>query len=1012
LTGFPSRSKATTGRADLLRLLAVASPASVTLDADDTGWFGYALKREQQPEQQSLPVPTGTRAPHPAAPAPPVWLSQQMPFAFVVVHRESQVPRTLDAVAERALAEASPIEAQDAEPHEKHPQFRFEDLVPMARLLPALRRELGSVGEGALDVERLARCIADHRLPRRLPRRLHRRWHPELVVLLDFSERLWPYQEDMHRLADRLSLQAGGPALSLRYIEHGPGGLWIDWQLRQKMPVWETPPRHPWRMPSAGTPLLIVSDLGLLEGPDSLRAAGWRHFAESLRRARVPALALAPLGEGQLDASVPIPVLRWSPDASMRPIRIRTEASTDQPAGLDDLLAMVAATRRVDPPLLRAFRTLNPRAPLNAGLEGAVWCHKDVEAFRFATIKTEKARDTHLARFTERLRDLHTALDARRAVHHAHLRRAINQEEALLWAAHTNTVPSAAAAERIREAREFLAKLIRTLAEPAATSSTSDWWQVAQGIITRADARMADLCRQELHHLYVPLKAAGLPPPRWLDVAMLASIEGSDGRSQPGWLVQDAAAGELRLQSAPAGPRQLAMGEALSLKPVGLKLEIDDAPPSLPLARDLPLGIAPLTKPAQIRIETGGERLHVAAVPRPRGALGWGYKDGGLEVHSPALAGRQERWAGDALRVSRRLADGWWAFETPAARFVAERPPSLAFGIDADYGVWAELFLEPPHASATQRFRWIEPGSFLMGSPEDEPGRDDDEGPRHPVTITRGFWLADTPCTQAFWQAVMGDNPSNFKSSDRPVEQVSWEDVQRFLAALEEHLPGCGASLPTEAEWEYACRAGSTGAIYTGDIAILGQNNAPALDPIAWYGGNSGVDPDLATGWDSADWPEKQYPHSRAGTHPVARKDPNPWGLYDMLGNVWEWCADGKRAYTTEPQIDPLGEPGEGDAALRAVRGGSWGGDARWVRSAFRGAAHPGSAVIILGFRLSLRSTEPGPVGGRPGGPAEPAPGGRDPASPRDEAKPGGLFSRIKQRLGRTATKSAPKKKR
>ncbi|QLH37825.1 MAG: hypothetical protein HWD60_00810 [Defluviicoccus sp.] len=113
--------------------------------------------------------------------------------------------------------------------------------MPTARLLPALRRELGSECEGALDVDRLARCVADHRLPHRLPRRLHRRWHPELVVLFDFSEDLWPYRQDMHRLADRLSLQIGEPALSLRYIEHGPCGLWIDWQLRQKLPNYEAP---------------------------------------------------------------------------------------------------------------------------------------------------------------------------------------------------------------------------------------------------------------------------------------------------------------------------------------------------------------------------------------------------------------------------------------------------------------------------------------------------------------------------------------------------------------------------------------------------------------------------------------------------------------------------------------------------------------------------------------------------------------------------------------------------
>ncbi|MEO5372602.1 MAG: formylglycine-generating enzyme family protein, partial [Magnetococcus sp. DMHC-1] len=187
----------------------------------------------------------------------------------------------------------------------------------------------------------------------------------------------------------------------------------------------------------------------------------------------------------------------------------------------------------------------------------------------------------------------------------------------------------------------------------------------------------------------------------------------------------------------------------------------------------------------------------------------------------------------------------------------------------------------------TQRLRRIPPGRFLMGSPEDEPGRFPDEGPQHEVTIAKGFWLFDTPCTQALWQAVMGENPSRFKSPDRPVEQVSFEDVQKFLEQINRKVPGLDLILPSEAWWEYACRAGTTTALCTGGIEILGERNAPALNLIAWYGGNSGQGFELAEGEDSRMWPEKQYPHTKAGSRPVKLKEPNPWGLYDMLGNVW-----------------------------------------------------------------------------------------------------------------------------
>ena len=134
-------------------------------------------------------------------------------------------------------------------------------------------------------------------------------------------------------------------------------------------------------------------------------------------------------------------------------------------------------------------------------------------------------------------------------------------------------------------------------------------------------------------------------------------------------------------------------------------------------------------------------------------------------------------------------------------------PPSWAsdWGED-DYGLWMALTLD----DVRQVFRWIAPGRFVMGSPEDEPERYDDETP-HEVTLSRGYWLADTACTQAMWQAVMGENPSRFRDDARnPVENVSWNEVQAFIGELEKRVPGLTARLPSEAEWEYACRAGTT----------------------------------------------------------------------------------------------------------------------------------------------------------------------------------------------------------
>ncbi len=217
------------------------------------------------------------------------------------------------------------------------------------------------------------------------------------------------------------------------------------------------------------------------------------------------------------------------------------------------------------------------------------------------------------------------------------------------------------------------------------------------------------------------------------------------------------------------------------------------------------------------------------------------------------------------------------------------------------------------------RMRWIADGRFLMGSPEDEAGRIPHEGPQHLVTITRGFWLGEAPVTQALWETVLADNPSHFKGPELPVERVSWGDCQRLCEQLEGLIPGLGVRLPSDAEWEYACRAGTTAATYAGDVAGLGA--------IAWWSGNS----------------ERQ-------THPVRQKQPNAWGLHDMLGNVWEWCNDSTRTYSSEPAVDPIGAVQGGH---RIYRGGSWDDDARCVRAAYRNADPPGRRYRVLGFRLA-----------------------------------------------------------
>lgn len=228
-----------------------------------------------------------------------------------------------------------------------------------------------------------------------------------------------------------------------------------------------------------------------------------------------------------------------------------------------------------------------------------------------------------------------------------------------------------------------------------------------------------------------------------------------------------------------------------------------------------------------------------------------------------------------------------------------------------------------PGTEVEMKFAWIPHGRFLMGS-----DKADGEKPVHRVTITQGFWMGIYPVTQAQFEAVMGYNPSHFKglpdSPNRPVEMVNWTDAQEFCEAFGK-LTDRAIRLPTEAEWEYACRAGSSSEYWNG-------NGEAALKKVGWYGGEKGP--------------------SKGQTQPVGKLDKNPWGLFDVHGNVWEWCEDGYTNYPSEDQTDPIEQS---NASSRVLRGGSWFNDPGNCRAAYRTGIAPTDRSNYCGFRVCFR---------------------------------------------------------
>ncbi|MFM2058824.1 MAG: hypothetical protein RLY71_3209, partial [Pseudomonadota bacterium] len=858
-----------TGRADLLRGLVYKSRPSEPLVIADDGVSSWAYARKPEspgrapakevirlPVQPSGELPTAS-APEPAGPAA-MRLPLRMPDPWVLE------PLPGAAEADERIEAATPLPLADLGPLHKDP-VPYQDLVPWARVLPGLRRHSDTHVAAGIDWPRLLDRLARHELPRHWPQRQTLRWPEPLVLVLDVSERLAPYWHDFHALARRISTHLADSSLSIRTLARGPANAWQPWRgARRPVPA---VPLHlrcgsqAWRLPPGST-VIVASDLGALD-PEAGRALNdqWLAWGRALRAQGARLVALAPVSPASLSAQLlaTFTVLRWSPDSRwLREQRPQIGEVADAPTGvqpnaaMDRLLALGATALRIDPPLLRAWgRLLAPGG--DASLEGRFWNHPDVQRHALCCSISPDRLDHHLQAYARLPASLRQAAHQALQTDHAHLRRSIGLAES--WRHATADKKDGA-----HQLKESLASLLHRARRWAALD---------------AAGRQAVLQSAQL------LQSTTVERVRDLDPALFAELDAFVARQTRPQLMPELSPGEWVWRQ---------VGEHLVLRPVaaGTAGRVMSAPFQPGQARELSVRegsrvrVIPLV-PEGVTLalsECLGDELKLVL-----GRHGWVLRQEVIPDWVEEVFVQQD----GALFLAHTAPDGQ-RVEWPAAVDLAKVvSPPLYMGTDA-FGLFADVTLSGTEALAF-RLRYIPPGRFRMGSPGGV--GHDDEHPQHDVLLTDGFWLADTPCTQALWTAVMGQNPSEFKhqpgAADHPVENVSWDDVQTFLQHLAERLPaGCQPTLPTEAQWEYAARAGQTTAYWWGD------------------------EPDDQR----ATWNQQQK-----GTTPVNRYPPSLWGLHDMHGNVWEWCLDDRREYMSDPVRDPLGDT---VTSIRAVRGGSW----------------------------------------------------------------------------------------
>ena len=937
-----------------------------------------------------------------------------------------------------------------------------EPLVSWSKLWVFLKNALGSNRESnSIDIKAVVDLISRGRLVSKMPKIKKRVWAENCNIILDFSQRLVPFWDDMHAICNGIKKMRGCSGLNIYKIKHGPGGKFRKYY-DPLVTVTDV-------VSDRQGPFFIISDLGCFESNHTVKQ--WICFGERLKRAQIHPIVLTPclpkLWDNELlkyycpirwDRGNKLPVdlkricktysgtasdeeagyylfsyedirenfvkkianpidkissylnIRLFKDGntknefpqiidrlnellgtdelwnsiSSKEIQLREktkELIEEKPQSVEKriqtnryiledcypseikkrytrterLLNLLSPAIRVEPALLRAARLILPGKQADSGVEAAVWSHSHTERSLMAFIyKHEFIRECHQA-FKEEPKELREEILQLIEKHHSHLPQAVRVEEKIIACTLQNDLKNA------KDAIEFMEKYFRTVGDEKfshdfikamkawfyrfADRQHCEIWEKNK-ILTECWVRINyDLWKQgrlKLKQGMNPDHVAWMFEEKKFAVYTIFQLGNEfvihNGMDRSGY---------------PLGVPATKI--ATSRRYIDVTYIDDDKKEVSCCTFNLNSNFSTkiqIPLKGEFILSSDHEEIKIKSMEMPIWADSIEKNRDGFFV--TLNKGQKLKWFNPGMYIGKDARrkiikeKGFWGD---------------AAGVD-EYGLYVDLAVN----GVNQRMRWIRPGAFMMGSPENERGRLSNEV-LHKVILTQGFWLGETVCTQELWEAVMGNNPSRFKGKARPVERISWNDCREFIDKLN-GIADLDFRFPTEAEWEYACRAGTSTSFSFGDNITVEQVN---------YRGT----------WE---WSSEHKGKYGEQTVQVGSLPCNNWGLYEMHGNVWEWCNDWydeisvnnvakrDRSYANSTEIgcssssagftnlndddvcviDPVG-PNVGTA--RVLRGGSWSNGARLVRSASRSYIGPDYRFDYVGFRLARGHKSSGKTG-------------------------------------------------